>query len=105
MTVSTLLYTKMQNEMNASNTQMPGMKTMMYFMPVMFMFFLNNYASGLTYYYFLANMITFAQMYLIKKSINDEDVLKKLETVKAKPTKKSGFQKRLEEMAKKKGYK
>ena len=105
MTVSTLLYTKMQNEMNAAQTQMAGMKTMMYFMPIMFMFFLNNYASGLTYYYFLANMITFAQMYLIKKSINDEAVLKKLETAKAKPVKKSGFQKRLEEMAKQKGYK
>ena len=85
---------------------MAGMKTMMYFMPIMFMFFLNNYASGLTYYYFLANMITFAQMYLIKKSINDEAVLKKLETAKAKPAKKkTGFQKRLEDMAKQKGYK
>jgi len=105
MTISTLLYTKMQNEMNAAQTQMAGMKTMMYFMPIMFMFFLNNYASGLTYYYFLANMITFAQMYLIKKTINDEAVLKKLETAKAKPVKKSGFQKRLEDMAKQKGYK
>ena len=105
MTVSTLLYTKMQNEMNAANTQMAGMKTMMYFMPIMFMFMLNSYASGLTYYYFLANMITFAQMYIIKRSINDEAVLKKLETAKAKPVKKSGFQKRLEEMAKQKGYK
>ena len=106
MTVSTLLYTKMQNEMNAAQTQMPGMKTMMYFMPIMFLFFLNSYASGLTYYYFLANMITFAQMYLIKKSINDESVLKKLETAKAKPAKKkSGFQQRLEDMAKQKGYK
>ena len=106
MTVSTLLYTKMQNEMNAANTQMAGMKTMMYLMPVMFMFMLNSYASGLTYYYFLANMITFLQMYLIKKSINDEAVLKKLETAKAKPAKKkSGFQKKLEDMAKQKGYK
>jgi YidC/Oxa1 family membrane protein insertase len=105
MTASTLLYTKMQNEMSMSSTQMPGMKTMMYLMPIMFLFFLNSYASGLTYYYFLANMITFAQMYLIKKSIKDEDVLKKLETSKAKPIKKSKFQERLEKMAKERGYK
>ena len=37
---------------------MPGMKTMMYIMPVMFMLILNNFSAGLTYYYFLANLIT-----------------------------------------------
>ena len=104
MTVSTLLYTKMQNEMNSANATMPGMKTMMYMMPIMFMVMLNNYSSGLTYYYFLANMITFGQMYFIKSTINDEAILRKLETSKKKPAKKqSKFQQRLEEMAKKKG--
>jgi len=103
MTVSTLLYTKMQNEMNSANASMPGMKTMMYIMPIMFMVMLNNYSSGLTYYYFLANMITFSQMYFIKSRINDDDILRKLETSKKKVKKPSKFQQRIEEMAKKKG--
>ena len=103
MTVSTLLYTKMQNEMNSANASMPGMKQMMYIMPIMFMVMLNNYSSGLTYYYFLANMITFSQMYFIKSRINDEDILKKLETSKKKVKKPSKFQQRIEEMAKQRG--
>jgi YidC/Oxa1 family membrane protein insertase len=79
------------------------MKTMMYIMPIMFMVMLNNYSSGLTYYYFLANMITFSQMYFIKSRINDEDILKKLETSKKKVKKPSKFQQRIEEMAKQRG--
>lgn len=104
MTVTTILYTKMNNQMTASNAQMPGMKTMMYMMPVMFLFFFNNYASGLSYYYFLANLITFGQMALIKLFIDDKAILKKLEESKKKPVKKSKFQQRLEDVAKKKGY-
>ena len=100
MTVSTLIYTKMQNSMNPTNNAMPGMKTMMYFMPIMFLFFLNNYSSGLSYYYFVANVITFGQMYLIKQSIDDKKVLAKLEMSKKKPVKKSKFQQRLETMSK-----
>jgi len=53
---------------------MPGMKTMMYLMPLMFLGFFNNYASGLSYYYFLANIITFTQMYLMRKFV-DEDAI------------------------------
>ncbi len=100
MTISTLLYTKMQNDMNPQNSQMAGMKTMMYIMPIMFLFMLNSYSAGLTYYYFLANMITFAQMFFIKKMINEEEILKKIEAAKARPVKKSNFQKKLEEAAK-----
>ena len=101
MTGSTLLYTKMQNSMNPQSNTMPGMKTMMYMMPIMFLFFLNNYSSGLTYYYFIANMFTFGQMYLIKQFVDDKKVLAKLESAKKRPTKKkSGFQARLEKMAK-----
>jgi len=103
MTISTLLYTKMQNEMNSANASMPGMKQMMYIMPIMFMVMLNNYSSGLTYYYFLANMITFSQMYFIKSRINDDDILKKLETSKKKVKKPSKFQQRIEAMAKQRG--
>ena len=105
MTVSTIMYTKINNDMmGATSNQMPGMKTMMYIMPVMFLGIFNNYASGLSYYYLLANLITFAQMYLIRKTINEDKILKQIQLNKTKPVKKkSGFQKRLEDMAKQKG--
>lgn len=102
MTVSTVLYTKVNNDMMAGSTQqMPGMKTMMYIMPLMFLGLFNNYASGLSYYYFLANIITFAQMFLIRRSIDEKKILAQIEMNKKKPAKKkSGFQKRLEDMQK-----
>ncbi len=100
MTVSTVMYTYLNNQMMGSQTQsMPGMKTMMYIMPVMFLGIFNNYAAGLSYYYFLANIITFLQMYLFKYAINEEKLLKKIEANKKKPKKKSNFQKRLEAAA------
>ena len=107
MTISTLIYTRMNQEMmGSSQQQMPGMKTMMYIMPVMFLGIFNNYASGLSYYYFLANVITFSQMYLIRRTINEDKIRLRIEQNKKKPTKKkSGWQKRLEEAAKQRGYK
>ncbi len=103
MTASTIVYTKMQSSMNPQNNAMPGMQTMMYMMPLMFLFFLNSYASGLSYYYFVANVITFSQMFLIKYFVDDQKVLAKLEASKKKPAKKkSGWQARLEDMAKQK---
>ena len=105
MTVSTLIYTKMNQEMMGSTQQqMPGMKTMMYLMPIMFLGLFNNYASGLSYYYFLANVITFAQMFFIRRSINEDKIRKKIEMNKKKPKKKSSWQKRLEDAAKQRGY-
>jgi YidC/Oxa1 family membrane protein insertase len=100
MTVSTIMYTYLNNQMMGSQTQsMPGMKNMMYIMPIMFLGIFNNYAAGLSYYYFLANIITFLQMYLFKYAINEEKLLKKIEANKKKPKKKSNFQKRLEAAA------
>jgi YidC/Oxa1 family membrane protein insertase len=100
MTVSTLLYTRMNNQM--SGPQMAQMKWMMYLMPIMFLGFFNNYAAGLSYYYFLANMVTFGQQFVMRKYfIDEENILKQMEQNKKKPIKKSKFQKRLEEMAKK----
>lgn len=97
MTVSTIFYTKLNNQMMASNQQMPGMKTMMYMMPIMFLGMFNNYASGLSYYYLLANLITFAQMYVIRKTINEKKILAKIELHKKKPAKKkSKLQQRIE---------
>lgn len=106
MTVSTIIYTRINNElMGSSSQQLPGMKTMMYIMPIMFLGIFNNYASGLSYYYFLANIITFAQMYLIRQTIDEDKIRKQIEINKKKPKKKSGWQKRLEDAAKQRGYK
>jgi YidC/Oxa1 family membrane protein insertase len=101
MTISTIIYTRMNTQMT-SGQQMPGMKVMMYIFPIMFLFFLNSYASGLSYYYLLANLITFGQMFIIRKFIvNDEKILAKLEAAKKKPVKKSRWAERLEEAQKK----
>lgn len=101
MFVSTLVYTYMnQNLMPQQNTQMPGMKFMMYFMPVIFLAVMNDYAAGLSWYYFLANMFTFLQNWIMKKVISDESLRLKIEANMKKPVTKSNFQKRLEDMAK-----
>lgn len=99
MTITTIVTMKMNSGTTDSN-QMPGMKTMMYIMPISFMFFLNNFSAALTYYYFLANVITFGQNLLFKQFVDEDELFKKMQNRKAKPAKKSGFQKRLEEMAK-----
>ncbi len=101
MTVSTIIYTRMNSEMMNTGTQMPGMKTMLYFMPVMLLFVFNGYASGLSYYYFLANVITFGQMYAFRFMIDEDKIRMKIEANKKKPVKRSTWQKRLEDMAKK----
>ncbi len=105
MTISTIIYTKINNDMTGQSNQMPGMKTMMYLMPVMFLGFFNNYSAGLSYYYFLANIITFTQMFIFRKLIDEDKVRAKIQQKKksSKPKKKSGFQKRLENMAKQQG--
>ncbi len=105
MTISTILTMKLGSQATSSSQQMPGMKSMMYFMPIMFMFILNNFSAGLTYYYFLANLITFGQNFIFKQFISEEEILKKMEARKSKVKKKSAFQTRLEKMAKNRGYK
>ncbi len=105
MTVSTIISMKFNNQTNASSQQMPGMQSMMYIMPVMFMFILNKFSAGLTYYYFLANIITIAQNLLFKQFVDEEELLNKLESKKGKPKKKSKFQQRMEALAKQQGYK
>ncbi|MEG1499365.1 MAG: membrane protein insertase YidC [Bacteroidales bacterium] len=102
MAVSNLFYTRMTMKQTASTNQMPGMKFMMYAMPIMFLGFLNSYSAALNYYYFLSTIITFLQMWIIRQFIvNDEKVLARIQENKKKPVKKSKFQARLEEMAKK----
>lgn len=102
MFVSTIIYTYMNSSMmpQQGSTQMPGMKFMMYFMPVIFLAVMNKYAAGLSWYYFLANMFTFVQNWVIKKIVSDEKIRLQLEANMKKPVKVSNFQKRLQEMQK-----
>lgn len=101
MTASTLLTMKMTG--SSPGSDQPGMKVMMYMMPVMFMLILNNFSSGLTYYYFLANILTYLQNIVSKRFINADAVLATLAENKKKPLKKSKWQQRLESAAKQRG--
>lgn len=102
MTITTIISTHM-NQASMNSQAMPGMKTMMYLMPVMFLFILNSYSSGLSYYYFLANVITIGQTYLIRYFVDEDKIHLQLQANKKKPVQKSNFQKRLEDMAKQRG--
>ena len=102
MTVSTLISTKISNPAGGQE-QMPGMKTMMYIMPVMFMLILNNFSAGLTYYYFLANVISIAQTQISRRFVSESEILRKIEENRKKPVKKSKWQQRLEAAAKQSG--
>ena len=102
MTATTVLQMKFSNSISSSNAQMPQMKYMMYFMPVIFLGVMNNYAAALSYYYFLANLITFAQQKMIAGMTDDSALLAKMEAKKENTPKKgkSKFQVRLEKMMK-----
>ncbi|NPA37278.1 MAG: membrane protein insertase YidC [Chlorobi bacterium] len=100
MTATNLIYTHINQQMTQTSQQMPGMKGMMYMMPIMFLFFFNNYAAGLSYYYFISTLITIGQTLLIRSFVDEKALLAKLEANKKKPKKKSKFQQRLEEMQK-----
>jgi YidC/Oxa1 family membrane protein insertase len=88
---------------NAGQEQMPGMKVMMYIMPVFMLVFLNSYPAGLNYYYFISTLITIIQTIAFRFFLNEEKLLSKLEANKGKikPKKKSGFMARLEEAQRK----
>ncbi len=102
MAASMLISTRMTSANQPTNNNMPGMKYMMYLMPVMMIFWFNKYSAGLSYYYLLANLITIAQTFIMQKFIVDEKkVLAQMEANKKKPTKpKSKWQQRLEEAQK-----
>ncbi|MDO9152202.1 MAG: membrane protein insertase YidC [Paludibacter sp.] len=107
MTVTTIIYTKL-NMANTATPDQPGagmMKWMMYLMPVMFMFMFNGYASGLSYYYFVSTLISIAQTYAIRATVDEKKLLAQLHAKRANnanaksPAKKSGgFMERIEKM-------
>ncbi len=103
MTASTLITMKMTG--SSPGQDQPGMKMMTYMMPVMFMLILNNFSAGLTYYYFLANILTYFQNLLSGRFIDENAVLSRLEDNRKKPVKKSKWQQRLEEAARQRGIK
>jgi membrane protein insertase, YidC/Oxa1 family, N-terminal domain len=104
MTATNILFTKL-NMANQATTDQPGgamMKWMMYLMPLMFLFMFNNYASGLSYYYFIATLISIVQTYAIRGFVDEKKILAELHAKRnsnaKKPAKKGGFMERLEKM-------
>jgi YidC/Oxa1 family membrane protein insertase len=103
MTISTLIMTYFNNQVSGATGQM---KYIGYITPVIFLGALNSYPSGLNYYYFLANLFTFAQQYLIRFMVDDKKIHAQIQENKKKPVdpkkKTSGFQARMEEMMRQK---
>lgn len=95
MTVTNILYTKVT--MASSSNQMPGMKWMMYLMPLMFLVFFNNYASGLSYYYFLSLLITILESYACRLLVKEDQVRAAMAEKAKQPKKKGWWAKKLEE--------
>ena len=74
----------MMKQQDTGQQQMPGMKIMMYLMPVMFIFIFNNYSSGLNYYYFISGLISILIMMVLRKTTDEKKLLAILEANKAK---------------------
>jgi membrane protein insertase, YidC/Oxa1 family, N-terminal domain len=105
MAVVTIVYQKLNSSSMSMGADQPGgsmMKWMMYLMPVMFMAWFNNYASGLTYYYFVSTLISILQTYIIRATVDDKKILAQLhakrDTKGAETKKKSSFMERIEKM-------
>lgn len=99
MAITTIIYTKFSmDQTNTGQQQMPGMKLMMYIMPVFMFVWFNQYPAGLSYYYLCNNLITIAQTLGFRYFVDENKLLAQLEENKKKPAKKkSGFMARLEE--------
>jgi YidC/Oxa1 family membrane protein insertase len=94
MTGSTILYTWSSNQVNAPQGPM---KTMSYFLPITFMFILNSFPAGLSFYYFVSNILTFGQQILIKRFVDEEKIKEKLAKNKNKiANKDTSFKQRLQ---------
>lgn len=98
MAVSMFLYSKMTSSQMSNDPQMASMKFMsVWLMPIMMLFICNNLSSGLSYYYFISNLLTMLQTFIIKKwVVKPEKILAQVEASKGKPLPKSKWQQRLE---------
>ncbi|MEQ9592531.1 MAG: membrane protein insertase YidC [Cyclobacteriaceae bacterium] len=101
MTASTIIYTRQNNQMSAVTGPM---KSMSYFMPIIFMFVLNSFSAGLSFYYFVTNLVTFAQQAIIKRFVDEDKIIAVMEDHKRKIAagdgKKSKFMTKLQEAMK-----
>ena len=98
MAITNMVYTQFNMaQTNTGQQQMPGMKLMMYFFPIMMLVWFNQYPAALSYYFFISSLITILQTLFCRWIVNEEKLLAKLEANKKKPKKKSGFMARLEE--------
>ena len=99
--VAIFIYSMMTMAQTAQPQQpgMPNMKFLIYLSPVMMLFFFNNYASGLSLYYFISNLLTIGIMLAIKYWIIDEQKIHaQIQENKMKPKKESKFQAKMREM-------
>ncbi|MGY8945654.1 MAG: membrane protein insertase YidC [Flavobacteriales bacterium] len=99
--IAIFFYTMMSSgaQMQQSQPGMPNMKFIMYLMPVMMLFFFNNYASAFSLYYFISNILTILIMLSIKYFIIDEKKIHlQIQENKKKPTKQNRFQRKMQEM-------
>jgi YidC/Oxa1 family membrane protein insertase len=101
MTISTIAYTWFNNQVS---TVTGPMKTVSYVMPVVFMFVLNSFPAGLSFYYFVSNVVTIGQQVIIRKFVDDDAIRRSLDENKKKiaanPNKKSRWMQRMEEAMK-----
>ena len=98
MTVTNVVYTRYtMTQSPTSGEGMAGMQMMPYIMSIMFFFMFNQNASALSYYYFVSTLITIAQYFAFRWTLNEDKLLAQLEENKKKPRKKSKWMQRLEE--------
>ncbi|MDE6135131.1 MAG: membrane protein insertase YidC, partial [Muribaculaceae bacterium] len=97
MTVVNVVYMHVSMQSQPTSAGMPGMKVMQYMMPVMFLFFFNDYAAALSYYYLMSLLITIIQTWIFRKCVNEDKVREQMLANARKPRKKSGWMARLEE--------
>jgi YidC/Oxa1 family membrane protein insertase len=100
MTIVNIVYTHITMQSQSQGQEMKMMRWMMYLMPVMFLFFFNDYAAGLSYYYFVSLLMTIIQTMIFRWTTDDKKVLAEMEANAKKKgnAKKSGFAARLEAM-------
>lgn len=91
----------MSSQPNAGDPNAASMRFMtLWFMPIMMFFICNNLSAALSYYYLLSQLISIAQTWIIRKSINKDAILAKVRASEGKPLPKSKWQQRLEEAQK-----
>ncbi len=100
MSIANVFYTIINMKQSVQSNSLPGMKTMMYLMPVMLLFMFNSFSAGLNYYYFISTCITFLQMFIIRRMISEDKIRERIRVASTKPVKKSNFMERIEKMQK-----